>query len=533
MTTPDPTSLIHRFRNHGDTEAFGTLLSLYDQPMYATAFSILRNDADANDAVQDAAIRAMQNLDALADPQRFGGWLMRIVFGCSIDRLRTRRDTLSLDHDNASEPLAATHRPGDHLDAREWAEQLNRALDQLPPRYRAPLLLFHLDGLSTQQVAQHLDIPAGTARSLLSRARGRLSDLFPDTTEGIPDMAHDIFREQQASNSLVAQAELGCLHVMNGDAAADQLRQAEPPDPIVVWSDILHEGPTPVRVSPDAWRQTRAEHLAAMGFGDAVGIQKHMAAADAALANPGDGRERVFWFEHDLYDQLLLIRHLHWLAQHDPATRSRVSLICIGEFPGIPRFLGLGQLQPDQIISLLDTRLPLTADHIELGQRVWEDFCSCDPQQLRSWLDRDTAHLPFLDAALRRHFQQYPSTFNGLGLTEQLLLEELQAESLTASELFAKTQAREAAPFLGDAVVYHYLQRLVDAPTPPMVMAAGDERVTADTRLELTDFGRQLLSGEADFIKANGIDRWFGGVHLTMDQTEWRWDNALCTLVRV
>ncbi|MEM9418543.1 MAG: sigma-70 family RNA polymerase sigma factor [Planctomycetota bacterium] len=526
MTTPDPTSLVRRFRQEGDSHVLGELLSAYDTQMYATAFSILRNEADAHDAVQDAAIRAMQNLDALADPLRFPGWLMRIVFGCSIDRLRARRDTLSLDHEYATEPPAKSFMPDAHLDAREWVEHLTDALEKLPPRYRTPLLLFHLDGLSTQEVAHHLDIPPGTARSLLSRARARLHGLLPTQLGAPPDMAHDIFREQDGPSTLLTQTPLSCLHVMNGDTAADQLRKSAIADPIVTWSDILHEGPTPIDVSPDAWRQTRARHLAAMDFGDEAAIKQNMAAADAQLADPGDGRERVFWFEHDLYDQLLLIRHLHWLAQHDPAARSRTSLICIGAFPGIQRFIGLGQLEPDQIASLLDTRSPLTPDHIELGRAVWEDFCAPRPQPLLGWLKKDTTPLPYLQPALSRHFQQYPSTFNGLGHTEQLLLEELGDQTRTFGELFARTQAHEPSPFLGDGVVFHYLRRLAEQPTPAVSLQAPDNSSPHQTQVTITPFGQKLLKGEADNLQVNGTDRWFGGVHLSEGATLWRWDHA-------
>ena len=66
---------------------------------------------------------------------------------------------------------------------------------------------------------------------------------------------------------------------------------------------------------------------------------------DAALDRYGDYDELVFWFEHDLFDQLILIRHLHWLSQITMAT-TRFSLICIGEYPGRPRFAGLGELRP-------------------------------------------------------------------------------------------------------------------------------------------------------------------------------------------
>ena len=67
-----------------------------------------------------------------------------------------------------------------------------------------------------------------------------------------------------------------------------------------------------------------------------------------------DYDEVVLWFEHDLFDQLLLIRHLDWFSRRDLG-RTKLSLICIGEFPGFEPFHGLGQLDADQLTSLLGT----------------------------------------------------------------------------------------------------------------------------------------------------------------------------------
>lgn len=79
--------------------------------------------------------------------------------------------------------------------------------------------------------------------------------------------------------------------------------------------------------------------------------------------------EVVLWFEHDLFDQLLLMRQLDWCGRQDIGDR-RLSLICIGEYPGVPDFIGLGQMTPDQLASLSAQREPLTRGQIALGQSV-------------------------------------------------------------------------------------------------------------------------------------------------------------------
>lgn len=527
MTPESEANLVQHFRETGDPEAFGQLAALYERRMYAIAASILHQDADAMDSVQDAAIRAFQNIDSLADPARFGGWLMRITFGCSIDRLRSRKSGVTHLPGPAVDPVACPRpRPEDKIDATEWARCIQEAIDSLPTRYRQPLTLFHLDGLSSKQVANHLDIPHGTVRSLLTRARQQLGKILSPELKEIPVMANEIFLEQTSSNGLLSHGTEQRFHIMNGDAAADRLRGSGLGETMVVWTDILHEGPTPIGTSPQEWRRARAEHLSSMGFGEVEPIEKCMREADSALANPNDGRERVFWFEHDLYDQLLLIRHLHWLSQHDMETCKSISLICIGEFPGIDRFIGLGQLESDQIASLLDTRLPIEQEHVRLGSAVWQDFCHADPMKIARWLTQDTSALPYLKPAIHRHLQQYPSRFNGMGKTEQFVLESLQDQPKTAGKLFAESQARETSPFLGDAVVYHYIQRLANESKPAVKLLEPTLKVGATTEIAITDFGLRLLSGNEDRVRTNGINRWFGGVKLIGQEAVWRWDEA-------
>lgn len=517
--------LISRFRATGQAGLFARLIKPYDWQMHSLARSILRHDADANDAVQDAVIRAYQNIDSLADTTRFAGWLMRIVFGCSIDALRHRE--AGIDKHRAlllDDPAGSTALPGDRLDAQEWLKRISHAIQSLPERYRQPLLLFHLDGLSSKQVAEHLSLPEGTVRSLLTRARQRLNDSIPNDLTEIPALANEVFIERASAEKLLGQNSGKCLHVMNGDAAAHRLRAGGLQDAMVVWTDLLHEGPTPIDVSPQAWRALRADYLASLGFSHSQSIQERMASADSELASPGDGRERVFWFEHDLYDQLLLIRHLHWLSQHDAECLTKLSLICIGDFPGIPRFIGLGQLEPDQIASLWDTRQPITRKQIELGSQVWSDFCNDDPAGLVGWLGKDTAALPYLKAAIIRHLQQYPSIYNGLGLTEQLILQSVAEQSKSAGAIFAEHQSAEVDPFLGDAVVYHYIHRLTTEARPSLTVMHDGASVTSKTEVSLTDFGRRLLAGKADRVHANGLTRWFGGVQVQGNGPMWRWD---------
>lgn len=537
-TPNDDDALVQAVRQTGSHQAFAQLCLRHQHTLQHITESVLDSKNDAQDATQDALLRAWLNLDALADPSKFGPWLYRIGFACAIDLYRKRRR--DHHHTRQEEALNSTlpeTRSSNPLDAQAWTQLLIQSLAKLPERQRVPLLLFHLDGLNYTSLAKHLDQPEGTVRSTVTRARQRLQALFPNHSEDIPAMAHAVFQEQ--SRTLLTSSNKPIKHIMNGDAAADRLRASGIADnpqntqaskqTITVWCDVLHEGRTPL-FSGKPWHQSRAEHLASMGFGSVESLAQRMQGQDKAWEN-ADQHETVLWFEHDLYDQLLLIRHLHTWAQRHGVKRSQqtssphLSLICIGDYPGIDRFIGLGQLEPDQIASLLGSRQQVLADQITLGQRVWQDFCSPNPELLSHWLTQDTSRLPYLHAAIRRHLQQYPSTENGLSRTEQAALTTLKDGPQTGIELFRQTQRMEEHPFLGDGVFYHHVDRLARESTPPLRI--NTPKAVADTVIELTGFGTDLLQHRADRVAVNGLDRWLGGVHLKSGTGKlWRWDQA-------
>jgi hypothetical protein len=338
------------------------------------------------------------------------------------------------------------------------------------------------------------------------------------------------------------------LHVTNGDSAAGTLRTFLR-DPVLVTCDVLHDGPAPL-VDDDRWYDTRARFLSE-GF-DARYLETRaaLAAFDRTIAEARRTGEVVLWFEHDLFDQLLLIRTLDVLrgperpALHGdggadnvaPPFQGRdgfVSLICIGEFPGVDRFVGLGQLNAGQLASLYPKRERVTDEQFALARAAWRAFRSDDPRAFADVMRGDTRALPFLAGAIQRLFEEYPSTANGLSRTGHAILRALSAGPLDAGDLFCATQREEPRPFLGDWGFFDMVRVLANG--RHSLVAIAPERSSVDLRgsiVSITDSGRDVLEGRRDAIVLNGIDEWRGGVHLEGDHNSpWRWDAYAKTLV--
>jgi len=186
----------------GDHGAYKELVTRYQGHVYGLAYSLSGNWTDAQDIAQEAFIRAYTNLDQLRDPGRFAAWLRRVAFGAAMDWLRAFRPKLfeQLDGQADLDKLEIPDfRPGppEVAQRRELAEAVLAAVAGLPPKYRLPLTMFHLDGLSYQKVADFLDIPVGTAKSMIHRAQKKLKAILAATAKEMIPVVQEVFNEHK------------------------------------------------------------------------------------------------------------------------------------------------------------------------------------------------------------------------------------------------------------------------------------------------------------------------------------------------
>jgi hypothetical protein len=325
--------------------------------------------------------------------------------------------------------------------------------------------------------------------------------------------------DMTAPTPIVSTAVTRFLHVANGDCTTDMIHEAGLPGTLSVWADALHDGPVPAGLSDEELLPIRAKFLAgdspAAGEGVPADVAARLMRWRAVIEDTSAYDELVLWYEHDLFDQLNLIHLLAWIGQRPPAGK-RISLICIGSFPGRDQFKGLGELTPVELAPLLDTRQPVTAPQYALATRAWDAFRASDPRTLDALVrDTDTSALPFLEAALRRHLEEYPWTTDGLSRTERRLMQLAEAGPIAFAAAFPRMHEGETAFYIADLSLLAVVERLAAA-SPPL-MASGNA-------LTLTDTGRAVLAGGIDRVSHCGIDRWLGGVHLQGRCATWRWN---------
>jgi RNA polymerase sigma-70 factor (ECF subfamily) len=166
----------------GNTAAYNALVQRYQRQVYNLAYRMLGNAEDAGDLVQETFLRAYGALASFRQDASFLTWLYKIASNLCIDQLRSRKakSALSLDVEleEGREPSADSRECGPEDNAVRGAVQdvVHRAILNLPERYRVVVVMRHLQDMSVDEIARALDLPTGTVKTHLFRAREMLRD---------------------------------------------------------------------------------------------------------------------------------------------------------------------------------------------------------------------------------------------------------------------------------------------------------------------------------------------------------------------
>jgi RNA polymerase sigma-70 factor (ECF subfamily) len=163
----------------GDSAAFGQLVTRYQDRLYNSLVHVVGSADTAQDVAQDAFVQAYVKLETFERASGFYTWLYRIAFNLAISRLRREKPAVSVEHARevlGHEPLDRAAPPGARLEQEERACQVQAALAALSQEHRAILVLREVDGCAYEQIAEILEMPIGTIRSRLHRARLQLRD---------------------------------------------------------------------------------------------------------------------------------------------------------------------------------------------------------------------------------------------------------------------------------------------------------------------------------------------------------------------
>jgi RNA polymerase sigma-70 factor (ECF subfamily) len=179
----------------GREEAHRELIKRYERPVFSIVFRMVGNRELAEDLTQDTFVKVLSHLDGYRTDFKFSSWLFKIANNVTIDQLRRRQlDIVSIDgspHVTNSDAVEASafdvsdesENPQEAMEARELGSAIERAISSLRPDYRSCIMLRHVEGRSYEEIASTLDLPLGTVKTYIHRARQELRQALEHTRE--------------------------------------------------------------------------------------------------------------------------------------------------------------------------------------------------------------------------------------------------------------------------------------------------------------------------------------------------------------
>ncbi len=190
-----PDADVVRLAQEGRELAFRELVRRYERPVFSLVYRMVRDRELSEDLAQDAFIKVLNHIDRYSPEFKFSSWVFKIANNVAIDHLRRRKlDTISMDGSphasSAAEVEASTFDVAseqesalDKLEAKELGEKIEAAIGTLRPEYRACIMLRHVEGRAYEDIAATLDLPLGTVKTYIHRARHELRRALEDTRE--------------------------------------------------------------------------------------------------------------------------------------------------------------------------------------------------------------------------------------------------------------------------------------------------------------------------------------------------------------
>jgi RNA polymerase sigma-70 factor, ECF subfamily len=174
----------------GRETAYRELIDRYQRPVFSLIYRLVRDRELAEDLAQDSFIKVLNALHSYKPQYKFSSWLFKIAHNTALDHLRKKSpEVLSLEGSPHAEPgeeaqatsivaTSADRTPEEYASDREVGNEIERALEKLRPEYRTVIVLWHIEGRPYEEIAEILDVPLGTAKTYIHRARKELREML-------------------------------------------------------------------------------------------------------------------------------------------------------------------------------------------------------------------------------------------------------------------------------------------------------------------------------------------------------------------
>jgi len=246
------------------------------------------------------------------------------------------------------------------------------------------------------------------------------------------------------------------LHILNGDSTLQGFEQTGIEGDVLVWREVLSEGPVGENIASGGFWKKRSEWMDEPDYDEKV-IQPL-----SKLNEPYE--EFNLWFEFDLHCQVNMLGVLMMLSKHTDLSAPNIYLICPDSFPGVDDFRGMGELNGEQLEYLYDNiRVQLGEPDFFVAAEVWKLYTGKNVNKLKKYLAENTfwGNLHCLKNALQAHVKRLETNANGLNYIEQKLLDIYNSGTHDKTAIYQAFWKTEQIYGMGDREIDIYLDRVL------------------------------------------------------------------------
>lgn len=289
------------------------------------------------------------------------------------------------------------------------------------------------------------------------------------------------------------------LHLVNGDSLTEKMLELDLPGEVVVWRELLCEGPTRQEINSEFFK-VRKKFLKRAYDVSAENYEERFITEVRKLKKVDDIDKVVLWFEFDLFC------HINMLAAISLITEIKkdlpLLLVCSRKLEGDKEFQPLSQLGPRSLKNHYENSIELDIDDIEVARLIWELYCGNNPLLLKPKIKTNT-NFEYLSSCIRAHIERFPNSKTGLNSLERNVLKLIQNHEIT-NENHLLGYALQYQGYYGYSDTQ--MQRLIDK--LKLFFHFKEDRIV------LSGKGEEALEGKRNFYRELKNDEYFGGARI-------------------
>ncbi|MEH6407651.1 MAG: DUF1835 domain-containing protein [Leeuwenhoekiella sp.] len=289
------------------------------------------------------------------------------------------------------------------------------------------------------------------------------------------------------------------LHITNGDSLTERLKEIDLDGDIIIWREMLCEGPTLTDVGTEDFIKIRKKFLLENYSITEQDYEEKFVSQLHKLAEIDTYTEIILWFEFDLFCHINMLAAISYLIQHK--NQEPVYLVCSGRVTGEKELLGLSELSDSQLLAHYENKIHLSEDDLEMANFIWELYCGNNPNKLKPEI-RKSSNFKYLSSCIRAHIERYPNSETGLNTLETNILKLIKNHRITSeNQLCGYILNYQGYYGYGDVQIFKIIDKL-------RIFFFKDEQ---DGTIKLSHNGNMALAGTHNFYRDLKTDFYMGG----------------------